>query len=60
MLHVIERKVKEYGYDYLDLSKARNEIELDGYFDYSLDYLHFNAYSAERITNYLAEYISTN
>lgn len=56
----MEAKVKEYGYDYLDLSKIRDEIDLDSRFDYSLDFLHFHAFSAEKITNYLGEYLSAN
>lgn len=55
----IEAKVKEYGYDYLDFTKVK-EVDLDSQFDYSLDYLHFNVFSAEKITNFLGEYISVN
>lgn len=56
----MENKVKEYGYAYLDLSKVRDNIGLDSQFDYSLDFLHFTAYSAELITDYVAQYISSN
>lgn len=54
----IEKKVKEYGYEYLDLSKVREDIGVESQFDYSLDYLHFNIFSAEKITDYLAKYIT--
>jgi hypothetical protein len=54
----MENMVKEYGYDYLDMSKVREDIGLDSQFDFSLDFFHFTTYSAEKITNYLAQYIS--
>jgi hypothetical protein len=56
----MERTVRKYGYDYLDLSKVKDDIGLDSQFDYSLDYLHFNTLSAEKITDYLSQYLSEN
>lgn len=55
----MENKIKEYGYDYLDLSKVRDEIGIDSRLGYAFG-IHFNAYSAEKITNYVADYIATN
>lgn len=53
----MERVIGEYGFAFLNLTDHAEEIGIDDIFDYSLDYLHYNTSSAEKITAYLGKYV---
>lgn len=53
----IKKEVLAQGYDYLDLTGYTDEMQIEQAFDYSLDFLHFHAFSAEKITDFLTDYI---
>ena len=49
--------IQQYGFDFLNMADDREQIGIDNTFDYSLDYLHYNISSAEKITDYLCNHI---
>ena len=56
----VQNTVQSYGYDFLNMAEHRQEMGIDPRVDYSLDYLHFNANSARKITHFLGNYLVTN
>lgn len=56
----IQKMVEDEGYAYLDMAEYSADMELDSVFDYSLDQMHFNSISAQKITRFLSEYIIEN
>ncbi len=53
----LKSRVEEKGYDFLDMAEYADKIGVGDRYDYSLDYLHFHIFSAEKITNFLSKYI---
>lgn len=53
----MERVIGEYGFEFLNLTDHAEEMGIDHVLDYSLDYLHYNSASAEKITAYLGAYV---
>ncbi|MBD5531549.1 MAG: hypothetical protein HDQ98_05000 [Lachnospiraceae bacterium] len=53
----MERVIGEHGFAFLNMTDHADEIGIDPKLDYSLDYLHYNTASAEKITAYLGQYI---
>ena len=55
-----EQIIRENGFDFLNMTVHKNEIGLDEYLDYSVDFMHYHIFSAKKITNYLSKYIVEN
>ena len=53
----ISKVIVDNGFDYLNMADYSEEIGIDGVFDYSLDEIHYNSMSAQKITRFLAGYI---
>lgn len=49
--------IRQCGFDFLNMADCWEEIGIDHPFDYSLDSLHYNISSAEKITAYLSDYM---
>ncbi|MCM1103347.1 MAG: hypothetical protein NC409_04495 [Clostridium sp.] len=56
----MERVIGEYGFAFLNLTDYAGEMGIDPVLDYSLDYLHYNSTSAEKITAFLGAYVMEN
>lgn len=56
-VNYMKQEVCSKGFDFLDMERYKDDIEIDNIFDYSLDGLHFNINSAEKITAFLSNYI---
>ena len=55
----VKQHIESSGLPFLDLYNKKEEIGLDYRYDY-YDYMHFNLLGAEKITNYLCDYIINN
>ena len=49
--------IRQYGFDFFNMADDREKIGIDHTFDYSLDCLHYNISSAEKITAHLCDYM---
>lgn len=58
-VNYIQKKVKNNGFEFLDLEEYQNEINLDLNKD-CWDIRHFNIYGAEKITDFIAKYLVEN
>lgn len=58
-VNYIAKKVKNNGFEFLNLEQYQNEINLDMKKD-CWDVRHFNIYGAEKITAFLAKYLAKN